>query len=294
MVIKSIGSFELLEPEANAPTKVTFVISRDGCTLRRSHSCIIRSERWWHRRRFNYVSDGRQAPRRASRVYVQVRTISATTNDSVRCEHENPPGSCRYVTPKRWCGLSETRSKCACATTRRKRVRGWLGGETEKNKDPPLRERTSLSGQAQESQPDTVVGPQGCALPPTLFVLRSLLMRARPWLASRTKLTLINSVSTTTILLHDPHRGYGPASFVPLLPLVSSTITTPPPRRRGTSSFSSSSTSSSPAAKGERILSSSRDFIDRRRDKKARAGRLVWGCGRVADRRAVISPRRQM
>lgn len=41
------------------------------------------------------------------------------------------------------------------------------GRNREKNKDPPLRQRTSLPGQAQESQSDAVVGPQGCLRSPS-------------------------------------------------------------------------------------------------------------------------------
>lgn len=65
-------------------------------------------------------------------------------------------------------------------------------------------------------------------------------------------------MSTTTIFPHDPHRGRLQPGFFHLLPLVSTTF-----------GRDTSSSSSSLAAKGKRILSSSRDFIDRRRDKKA-------------------------
>lgn len=48
--------------------------------------------------------------------------------------------------------------------------------DRERNKDPPSSEQTSLSGQAQESQPDTVVGPQDCSL--SLLLMRAIVARS--------------------------------------------------------------------------------------------------------------------
>lgn len=52
------------------------------------------------------------------------------------------------------------------------------GRNREKNKDPPPRQRTSLPGQAQESQSDAVVEPQGCFC----FASLPLITCAQPWL----------------------------------------------------------------------------------------------------------------
>ena len=116
-------------------------------------------------------------------------------------------------------------------------------------------EHHPVSGQAQESQPDTDVGPQ------FLFSLfgHSELRDVAPL---RTKLTLINSLSATTTTAaasqhhhhHHHHRCYH--LFCPPSPSCSATPTP------GASLVQTNIVAlTSLAANGERILSSSRDLL---------------------------------
>lgn len=131
----------------------------------------------------------------------------------------------------------------------------WNGGEHH-------------SGQAQESQPDTDVGPQ------FLFSPRTYGAGYVAPLPLRTKLTLINSLSATTTTTtaattYCLHRVPLHPAIHPVLLLLPVTPTTASLIQTNIVALTSL------AANGERILSSSRDLLIAPDDKKTRAGRLV-------------------